>query len=57
MTNKMKIILSLAVLLVGFIGITLFVDIGIIKWFNCSGPFATPQDKASDVCKELKNSP
>ncbi|MBE9224853.1 hypothetical protein IQ264_05150 [Phormidium sp. LEGE 05292] len=57
MTNQTKIILSLAVLLVAFIGVTLFVDIGVIKWFNCSSPFAAPQDKASDVCKELKNSP
>lgn len=57
MTNKIKIILSLAVLLIAFIGVTLFIDLGVIKWFNCSSPFAPPQDKASDVCKELKNSP
>ncbi|MFB2891797.1 hypothetical protein ACE1CI_02520 [Aerosakkonemataceae cyanobacterium BLCC-F50] len=57
MTNKTKIILSLAALLVAFIGISLFVDIGLIKWFNCSSPFTPPQDKASDVCKDLKNAP
>ncbi|MFB2834914.1 hypothetical protein ACE1CA_10315 [Aerosakkonemataceae cyanobacterium BLCC-F167] len=57
MTNQRKIILSLAALLIAFLGVTLFVDIGVVKWFNCSSPFAPSQDKASDVCKELKNAP
>lgn len=55
MANQTKIILSLAALLVAFIGVTLFVDIGLIKWFNCSSPFTPLQDKTSDVCKKLKN--
>ncbi|MEG3438178.1 hypothetical protein V0288_13700 [Pannus brasiliensis CCIBt3594] len=57
MMNSKTIIFSILFVLVLFTGIVLILDIDFARWFTCTGPFANPQDKASEVCKRLENAP
>jgi hypothetical protein len=56
--NKNKIIFVLIILIIATLtGIVLIFDLGVIKWFTCSSPFANPQDKTSKICGKLESVP
>jgi hypothetical protein len=57
MTNRAKVITSVVVSIILFIGITTILDIDLIRWFTCNSVFAAPQDRNSDVCKHLDDAP
>jgi len=52
--DKYKILIAGVSFLAGIV--TLFIiliifEIDLVKWANCSAPFAAPEDKTSEICR------
>jgi hypothetical protein len=49
--------IAIAAGIAALVGLMTLGAIDVMRWANCNAPFASPQEKASDVCRNLQKAP